>query len=250
MNALAIGGISFLCVFGGALAGMVLRTRLREYHLSEESRDIVKMGAGLIATLTALVLGLLVASAKASFDTQSSEVRQVAANVILLDRALAHYGPEAKEARELLRNNVADAVDRIWPAESSRAAQVQPSGGSETLYDKLQGLAPKNESQRSLQAQALKTVIDIGQTRLLLFAQKGSTISIPFLVVVIFWLTTIFASFGILAPRNALVFVTLFVCALSVSGALFLILELDRPFEGLIRIPSEPLRDALQQLGR
>ncbi len=205
---------------------------------------------GLIATMSALVLGLLVASAKSSFDTQRSELAQTSANFILLDRILAHYGPETKEARELLRRAAVGAIDRLWPENGPRPGQGQPTFAAEALYEKIQDLAPKNEKQRSLQAQALKTSIDLGQTRWLLFSQKGSAIPLPFLVVLIFWLTMLFTSFSLFAPPNVTVIVTLFVCALSVSGAIFLILELDRPFEGLIQISSDPLRNALEQLGR
>jgi hypothetical protein len=250
MSSMAISWVVFACVFGGALLGMLLRPVLHERHLGTDSKDLVRMGMGLIATMSALVLGLLIASAKSSFDAQRSELAQMSANVILLDRVMAHYGPEMKEPRDLLRHFVTSTLDRIWPEDPSRPAQVQPTGASEVLYDKIQELAPKNEAQRSLQAQALKTSIDIGQTRWLLFAQKGSSIPLPFLVVLVFWLTILFASFSLFAPPNVTVICTLLVCALSVSGAIFLILELDRPFEGLIQISSDPLRSALAQLGK
>jgi hypothetical protein len=250
MNSLAIGGIAFACVFGGALFGLFLRTRLREHHLSAESKDVVKLGIGLIATMSALVLGLLVASAKSSFDAQSSEVTHMAGNVVVLDRALAHYGPDAKEARQTLRSAVNGLLEQLWPTDGSQPSQGKPTLAGEAMYEKIQELKPKDESQRTLQAQALKIAVDIGQTRWLLYSQKGSAVSVPFLVVVIFWLTIIFGSFGLFAPRNIVVLVTLFVCALSVAGALYLVLELDRPFEGLIQISSEPLRNALEQLGR
>src|SRR5262249_50687591 len=158
----AVSGIAFACVFGGAVLGMLLRPRLREHHLSQESKDLVKTGVGLIATMSALVLGLLVASAKASYDTQRDEVTQMAANVVVLDRVLAHYGPEAKEAREQLRNNIAGAIDQMWQADGSGTSQAQPPVSAEALYDMVQDLAPKNDAQRALQAQALKSVIDLG----------------------------------------------------------------------------------------
>jgi hypothetical protein len=250
MSSMAISLIVFACVFGGALLGMFLHHLLPQRHLSTDSKDVVKLGMGLIATMAALVLGLLIASAKSSFDAQRSALAQMSANVILIDRVMAHYGPETKQPRDLLRRFVASTLDRIWPEDSSQPAQVQPTGEYEGLYDRIQELSPKSESQRSLQAQALKTSIDIGQTRWLLFAQRGSSIPPPFLVVLVFWLTILFASFSLFAPPNATVFTTLLVCALSVSGAIFLILELDRPFEGLIQISSAPLRNALEQLGK
>lgn len=250
MTSLEISAITFCCVFGGASLGLFLRPRLREHHLTPETKDLVKLGVGIIATMTALVLGLLVASAKSSFDAQRTEIGQMSANVVLLDRALAHYGPDAKEARQALRGATEGFIDQLWPAADSRASQAQPTTNGEVLYDKIQELRPKTDAQRSLQNQAIKTTTDLGQIRWLLFAQKSSAISIPFLTVVIFWLTVTFGSFGLFAPRNAVVFITLFLCSVSVAGALGLVVELDKPFEGLITISSEPLRNALAQLGK
>ncbi len=254
MSSLTISCIVFASVFGGTLIGMLLRARLPEQHLSAESKDLVKLGMGLIGTMTALVLGLLIASAKNSFDTQRNGLAQLSANFILLDRALAHYGPETKEAREMLRASVADMLQHTWPQENPQAgpaeAKMGTEGRYEGLYEKLQELTPKNDSQRALQAQALKTAADIAQTRWLLFTQKGSSIPTPFLVVMVCWLTLILGSFGLFAPPNATVFITLLVCALAVSSAVFLILELDRPFDGMIQISSAPLRAALAQLGK
>jgi hypothetical protein len=254
MSTLTISGIVFACIFAGALLGMLLRARLPEHHLSADSRDVVKLGMGLIGTMTALVLGLLIASAKSSYDTQRNGVAQLAANVIMLDRTLARYGPETKDTRELVRTSLADMLQRTWPEESPRSEQPEAKSGTEGryefLYDKLQELTPKNDVQRNLQAQALKTAADTAQMRWLLFSQKGSSIPTPFLIVMVSWLVLILASFGLFAPRNAISLLTLLVCALAVSSAIFLILELDRPFNGMIQISSAPLRGALTQLGR
>jgi hypothetical protein len=242
--------VVFASVIGGALLGILIRSFLPERQLTAESKDLVKLGMGLIATMSALVLGLLIASAKGSFDTQRNGLAQTSANIIFLDRVLAHYGRETKEARELLRRSVANLLEQIWPEDSSGPASVAPTAGSETLYEQIQELSPKTEAQRTLQAQALKTGIDIAQARWLLFAQRGSSIPTPFLVVLVFWLTILFASFSLFAPPNPTVLVTLLVCALSVSAATFVILELDEPFGGWIQISSAPLREALAQLGR
>lgn len=251
MIPIVTGAIVFACVFGGALLGILLRAALPEHHLNADSKDSVKLGIGLIATMAALVLGLLIASAKSSYDTQSQELVQLSANVVLLDRLMAHYGSETKQLRDLLRRGVLRVLDQIWPEDGSRATQLDPTAaGVEVLYDKILELAPQNDVQRSIQAQAAKVAIDLGQTRWLLFEQRGSSISMAFLTVLVFWLTIIFLSFGLFAPRNATVIVVLFVCALSVSGAIFLILELDRPFEGLIQISSAPMRSALAHLGQ
>ena len=248
MSSLAISAVVFACVFGGALLGMLLRAALPQHHLSPESKDGVKLGIGLIATMAALVLGLLIASAKSSFDSQRNELTQMSANVIFLDRVLARYGPETREAREGLRGAVVSALDRMWPEDRSRPVQVQGTSESEAVFDKLQQLAPKNETQRALQAQALKLGTDVAQTRWLLFAQRSSSIPLPFLVILVFWLTIIFASFSLFARLNLTLIVALLVFAISASAALFLILELGQPFTGLMRISDAPLRNALAPL--
>jgi len=243
--------IVFGCVFGGAMLGVWLRTILPEHHLNADTKEVVKLGVGLIGTMTALVLGLLVASAKGSFDTQRAELTQWSANVILLDRILAHYGPETAEIRGSLKVAVGRMVDQIWSkgGEETSATDSQLAR-REVMFDKLQELTPHNDSQRAIQSQAENMAIKLAETRWLLFEQSGSSISVPFLVVVVFWLTILFVSFGLFAPRNGTVIVTLLVSAMSVAGAIFLILELDHPFSGAIQISSAPVRSALAVLGK
>jgi len=250
MNSMTTGWLVFACVFGAALLGLFLRKSLPDDHLSGDSKDVVKLGMGLIGTMAALVLSLLISSAKGSYDIRSSEVAQLSANVMLLDRALAHYGPEAREARDLLRGSVAWVIDQTWPARSAGPSQPMPTAGAEAFYNAIQALSPQNDAQRSLQAQALTIGTSLGQTRWLLVGQSAHSIPRPFLVVLICWLAFIFGSFGLFARANTTVIAALFVCALSFSSAIFLILELDRPFEGLIQISSAPLREALGRLGQ
>ena len=251
MNPIVIRLLVFGCVFGGALFGMFLRRVLPEEHLSADSKDTVRIGMGLIGTLTALVLGLLVASGKSYYDTQSSELTEMSAEVVLLDRVLANYGPETKEDRDLLGGAIVRVLQGFWPEDSGQHPQALPTAaGGEVIFERIEGLSPKNDIQRSLQAQALNLGISIGKMRWMMFEQAGSSISIPLLAVLVFWLTAIFTSFGLFAPRNATALVTLFVCALSVSGAIFLILEMYSPFRGLMQISSVPLRNALAQLGQ
>jgi hypothetical protein len=206
---------------------------------------------GLLATMAALVLSLLVASAKSSYDTQSTGLAQLAGNVAFLDRVLAHYGPEAQEARGFLRRTVEIVLDQLSSGTGPGPADLNPSAdGADGLYEKIQALSPQNDSQRGLRADALRLLVDLGRTRALLLAQAGSSIPWPFLGILVFWVTAIFVSFGFFAPSNATVIATLFVCALSVSAAIFLILELDEPFHGLLRISDMPLRATLATLGR
>ena len=251
MSAMAIAWIVFACVFGGALLGMFLRSALPEKHLSGDTKEVVKVAIALIATMAALVLSLLISSAKSAYDTRSNELVQMSANLVVLDRALAHYGPETTDTRTLLRNTLAAAIERFWPTNGTRPAEASSTASPfETIYDQIEQLSPQNDYQRSLKTQALTTTTDLGHTRFLLFQALGSSIPVPFLVVIVFWLTIIFASFGLFAPANAIVTSVFVVCALSVSGALFLILELDRSYTGMIQVSSAPLRQALAHLGQ
>lgn len=250
MNSITLSVIVFVCLFGGALVGMFLRGVLPDEHLSAASRDLVKMGIGTIATMTALVLGLLVASAKNNYDTQSRELTEMSAKIVVLDRVLAHYGPEANHARELLRGALIYMIDSTWSGKHSEHSQMAaPRGGGEVLYDTIQDLSPQNDAQRSLQSRALNMAVDIGQTRWLMFQQEQTSLSRPLLIVVIFSFMIAFVSFSLHSPPNGTIIVTLLLCALSVSGAIFLVLEMYSPFSGVIQIPSDPLRTALSQLG-
>jgi hypothetical protein len=250
MSSVTTGWLVFACVFGGALLGKLLRRILPDHHLSGDSRDVVKLGMGLIGTMAALVLSLLISSAKGSYDIRSSEVAQMSANVTLLDRALAHYGQEASEARDLLRRSMAWIINETWPERSAGPSQPTPIAGADAFYDKIQALTPQNDSQRSLRAQAVAISSGLGQTRWLLVSQGAHAIPRPFLVVLVCWLAFILGSFGLLTRPNATVIVALFFCALSFSSAIFLVLELEQPFGGLIQISSAPMRAALERLGR
>lgn len=249
MSSQAVTLIVFVCVFGGALLGIVLRATLPEEQLSAASRDVVKLAMGTIATMTAVILGLLVASAKGYYDTQNSELTQMSARIVLLDRILAHYGPEAKPARNVLRDVAAGMLERLWRRDSP-PARAAPTASGEGLYDQIQALTPQDDSQRFGRSQALNLAMQVGETRWLMFEQASSSVSMPLLLVMIFSLSITFASFSLHAAPNPTVIVTLVLCALAVALTLFLILEMYSPFQGWIQIPSEPLRNALAQLGR
>ena len=251
MSSMTSSVIVFACVFGGALLGMLLRAVLPQAHLSSESKDVVRLGMGLVGTLTALVLGLLIASAKGSFDDQSKELTELAARVVLLDRLLAHYGSESAPARDLLRGAVGHVLETTWSASSLDPGSGRTQlTGQEALFDSIQKLSPKDDTQRSIRAHALQMVIDMGRTRWPMYEQRTTTVSPTLLIVVVFWLALILASFGLYAPINATVVASLAISALAVSGAIFLILEMYAPYDGLIQVSSAPLRAALAQLGQ
>jgi hypothetical protein len=248
MSPIATSAVVFLCVCSGATAGLVLRAALPDHHRSAESKDAVKAAMGLIGTISALVLGLLVASAKSHYDTQKEELTELSARVLLLDRVLAHYGPEANDSRALLKEISAANLDQFWGK-----GPLRPAPRGDVLYDRIAELSPKDDAQRMFQNQAAELIIQLGQTRTLMTAQSGQSgrsTSTPLLVIVVFWLTVNFVSFGLFASRNGTVLAALLVCALSVAGAVLLILEMDQPYEGLIRISDAPLRDVVSRLGR
>jgi hypothetical protein len=246
-----ISVILFVVLVGAALLGRRVHRYLPEAHLSADSRDSVKLAMGLVATMTALVLGLLVSSAKGTYDTARSEVIQMAAKVAFLDRVLALYGPEAAEARTELRTAIIDAVQRIWPTDRSGAAQLVPNQqAGDALYITVQRLSPHDDAQRTLKAQVATLMVDLGQLRSLLVAQSIPSISKPMLIILVSWLVVIFFGFSLLAPPNATTTLALIASAFSVACAIFLILELDQPFGGLIQIPSEPMINALERLAK
>jgi hypothetical protein len=238
MSSLTIGLISAGCIFGGALLGMWLRKVLPEHHLDAASKDTIKLGAGLLATLSALVLGLLVSSAKSSLDAMNPGITQAGAKILLLDHMLADYGPETKNVREQLRQIVASSIDRIWPGKGGTGGlqAVESLDDAGKLYKaKLRELTPTNDFQKSRLAQAVQISDDVLQTRLLLMEGQQANLPATFIVVLVFWLTGLFISFGLFAPSNGVVMTVLLICALSVSSAIFLILEMNRPLDGFIK---------------
>jgi hypothetical protein len=243
--------IVFGFVFGGSLFGLYLGAVLPEKQLNAESRGLLKLGMGLMGTMTGLVLGLQLGSAVSAFDLQQNDLTQISAKLILLNSALSHYGPETKSARELLRKSAVQKLELMWPKGIKKFGQWQPTSlESDEMYYSIQALSPTSEAQRAAKAQALSLLMDVGQTRWLMFEQQSNSASMPLLFVLAAWLTVMFVSLGIFAPRTIMAITTLFVCATSVSCAIFLILELHSPLGGLIRIPSDPLRHAILYLGQ
>jgi hypothetical protein len=254
LNSWLLSLIVFVCLSGGACLGMRLRARLPAHHLDDGTKDVVRVAMGLVATMAALVLGLLVASAKSTYDDAISEFNKISADLVLLDASLAQYGTETKDARDLLGRTATALLGRTWVQKASQAPKLddqQTTWQGRELYRKIQELVPQNDMQRRLQAQALDICQSLGSMRWLLAAQQeGTAIPMPFMLILIFWLAALFASFGLFAPANATAIVAVELCALSVSTAILLILELARPFNGIIQISSAPLRDAIAQLGQ
>lgn len=249
MEPVSIGFGVFLVIFGSALLGMLAARRLPNHHLTSESRDAIKLATAIIGTLSALALGLLIASAKRSFDDAGAELRTTAARILLLDRVLVHYGPEASDMRGLLvqvlqRRQAEVAGGALDNTSLNDGLDIEP------VQQGLRNLAPKTDGQRWLQSRALQLSGQIAETRWLRPETESGGFPSVFIFIIAFWLALLFASFGLLAPRNATVITFLLVSAVSVAGALVLIIDMDHPYLGFIRVSDEPLRLALERLAR
>jgi hypothetical protein len=248
MSALLVGLIVFCVSFAGALAGMVLHGKLPLHHKAADATDAVKLVMGLVATIAALVLSLLIATAHTTYDTQESEVQTLGIHVVQLDRVLVRFGPDAAEARKLLRAIVVAQLQRIWPNDGAETVNLRApiaSDASEELLERVVNLPATTDAQRYGKNRALDLLVQLEETRRLLYEQAGGSLSWPFFVILVFWLLVLFIGFGFITRWNATVLAAFFVGALSVAGAIFLILEMNRPYSGLMQISSAPIREAL-----
>ena len=252
MSSRDIALIIFACIFGSALLGFLLGKILPHRHLDSDSKDIVKLATGLIATMSALVLGLLVSSAKGTFDQANSELMHMAVRTVVLDRVLSAYGSEANEIRMRVKNGYTTATHQLLSGDENQQAQLEtPEAYSrlEMVQSEIRALSPKNDEQRGLQARAINLTGELANSRWLLVMQRRGSISTPMMVVMVFWLSIVFAAWGIFSPRNLTVATALFASALAVSGAVFLILEMDRPLSGWVRVSAAPMQMAISHLG-
>ena len=253
MDSTTVGLISIGCIFAGSVLGLALQRLLPSHHLSKETQDVVKLSAGTIATLTALVLGLLVSSAKSSFDTINSSMVQTSVKIIVLDRALASYGPETKPAREQIKRSVAALIEMLWPQEKAGTpvlTAIERATGGDQVRTELRKLTPATDEQRQILAQAQQILGDVAQIRWLAIEQAQNQLPLALLVILIFWLTLLFVSFGMYAPPHLTSIIVMFVGACAVSAAIFLVLELNRPLDGMIKVSSAPMMHALRQMGQ
>jgi hypothetical protein len=244
MSSVALSILTLGCI----IAGLLLGSLLPGHKLNSDTKEAIRLGTGLIGTIAALVLGLLIASAKSSFDTQTGQVRQITANILLLDVLLLEYGPDAANARVALRKQTESLVEHIWNQDPDARATFKVTPEGLALYEQTQALKPTTDAQRNIQARAIQLISDSAQTRLLLFTQGQNPIPLPFLAILVVWLTILFASFSMFAQPSPIVIGTLGLLALSATGAIYLVLELGQPFSGLLMIPSQPLAHALPPL--
>jgi hypothetical protein len=248
MNSIVVSSIIFACVFAAAVVGMVVR--VPEEHLGSDAKDVVRLATGLVSTMAAIILGMLVSSAKSSYDARKNDVAEMSSEIVNIDRLLGRYGPETADLRAEFRQTVEFGLYRIWPKQASLHAELRPGDRGEILAAKLEQLAPNNDRQASIKTQVMSLLVTARQTQWLLFLKvEQNAVPLPLLVVLVAWLASIFLSFGLFAAPNSTTIVTLALSALAVSAAIFIILEMDTPFSGVLRISPEPVLEALRQMG-
>jgi hypothetical protein len=250
MSPIFVAALVAVFMMAGALSGGFLRRHLASHHFDEESKDVVKLGLGFLATLSALVMGLVVSSSKASYDTKAEMIHTSAALIIQLDSNLRSIGPEADPARQALQNAVGSTIHQLWG--NGRETTGAPSDTNKREVGQLQkmllGLSVKNEMQREAQANALKALSELARINAVAFTQRGSDVMAPLLVVVTCWMMLTVLGWNLFAPSNLMVMAVNLVCSLSVASAIFLILEMDQPFNGVVGISDAAMRTALFKL--
>jgi hypothetical protein len=255
MDSVVTALIVFAVIVTSTLVGALLRSRIPTEQVTGETWSSVSLGIGFIATMAAIVLGLLVASAKGSYDTKREELQTAAAKVIVLDRTLRQYGPETQPIRAMLQEAIKARSDMQWVAEEStseHSAAAAPDAlyGYEQLWLALRTLAPANDMQRALQVRGLDLIDQLGQLRWQLIAQSSDSISRPLLFSLVTWLAVIAGCAAVFAPRHRMMLVVAVLCALAISGTIFLVMELYNPFGGVMRVSNAPIQTAIDLLSR
>jgi hypothetical protein len=251
MNGLAIGLVVAACVFAGGVAGTLLDRVLPPEHLSNDSRDVVMLGTGMLSVLASLVLGLLIATAKSAYDTKDADMRSFATDIVSLDETLRQYDDGALSARRALRDYATTLLDDVWlnrHPHPDLVASPEALGLLERAQGEIRTLKAANDDQRRLVDEAVAAGATLQRRRWLLIEEAGPSVRVAVIVILICWITAIFVSFGMRAPRNPTVYASFLVCALAMGSAFFLIVELDRPFEGVLRISSRPVTNAIANI--
>jgi hypothetical protein len=251
LSSIILGAIVLACLFGASMIGILVRSRLPAHHLDSESKDAIRLSTAVVGTLSALALGLLIASANTVYNNAEAELRTSVARVLLLDRVMAHYGPETADVRSRLHRLVEDRLVQGWGTAAQRAG-IDPydeTQGIEPIQVELRNLTPVTEPRRLLQARALEVSGLLAEAHWMLIESSSEGLPTAFLVILVFWLTWLFLTFGLQAPANLTVIGVMLVCSLSVAGAVFLVVDMAHPYLGIIHVSDGPLRAALAHIG-
>lgn len=239
-----------LVMMAGALGGALLRKHLPSRHFDAETMEVVKLGLGFLATLSALVMGLVISSSKASYDARAEMVHSTAALIIQFDASLWQIGPEAEPIRQVLKEELRSTMKRVWKARGV-VDMPDPAASKQVVVhlDKmLFELSVSGEMQRQAMANAFQQLAELSRINASAFTQHGSDVIMPLLAVVVCWMMLNVGGWNLFAPANRMVMGVNLICSLSVASAIFLILELDQPFNGVISISDAPMRAALVRL--
>ncbi|MCE9587272.1 MAG: hypothetical protein K8R57_03040 [Verrucomicrobia bacterium] len=254
MNSYLVASVAFLCIFGGALIGMLIQRFIPAHHLSKDSHESVKLGAGLIATMAALILGLLVSSSKGTYDRVNVLINDAAANTISLDRTLRNFGPEAAPLRKLLLDRIIIVRNDVWPEDNKVLNKGSAVFKQEsTIISLIKDIASLNASDLGsiqMKNNALSIASDLNKERWQITVESSSKLPLLLVVIPVFWITFLTFVYGIFAPRNGTVLAVLFFCSVSIAGAIFLICEMSMPLDGSIKVPSQPFQTALELISR
>ena len=248
MNTITISLLVSAVVFAGGLAGLFLNRLLPQDHLTTDTQDVVRLGIGMLSVLASLVLGLLIATAKTSYDSTEHAIRSYAAELALLNETLRDYGGEASVSRDVLRSYTERLLEDGWPKNGARQATLDDEKADQLLErvrDTIRAMKPVDTAQRSLQNQAIDINLNLLRQRWLLIEQQGPNVQRTVVAILVSWVTVIFASFGLNAPRNSTVVSAFLLCSLAIGGAIFLILDMDHPLDGVMRISSLPIQNVL-----
>jgi len=248
MSTITISLLVSACVFAGGLAGLFLNRLLPQDHLTTDTQDVVRLGIGMLSVLASLVLGLLIATAKTSYDSTEHAIRSYAAELALLNETLRDYGGEASVSRDVLRSYTERLLEDGWPKNGARQAALDDEKADQLLErvrDTIRAMKPVDTAQRSLQNQAIDINLNLLRQRWLLIEQQGPNVQRTVVAILVSWVTVIFASFGLNAPRNSTVVSAFLLCSLAIGGAIFLILDMDHPLDGVMRISSLPIQNVL-----
>jgi hypothetical protein len=225
---------------------------LPEEHRTTDTRDIIRLAIGMISILASLILGLLTASAKQTYDSADTQLRAYAADIIILDETLRDYGPQADPVRAMLRDYTQRAVRNTWPDPSAGPPGPLEDAAAgdrlEAVMHMTTALQAATADQRMFRAQAIGLADSLLRARWTLLVNQSGTINPILLVIMVIWITMIFLSFGMFAPRNATIVIAFAICSVSIGTSIFLILEMDTPFDGVIMVSGNAMRSALAHL--
>ena len=250
MSSWSIMGLTFASIFCSALMGFVLRAIVHEHHRSSATQEVIKLAAGIVVTMTALVLGLLIATTKQGFDAKAAEVRTFVVNITLIDRSMRHYVPSLLPERQVLATFVQAMLDRLWAADPGKFTGTDALEALDKVRDRVRNLDPQSGAQKFQQARVMSVSDTLMQTSNELLESTDSTIPTPMLVVVVIWLSVIFLGFGLFSPFNPLSGGALAAGAAAVSMSMFLIVEMNTPFNGFITIPQRQMEQALAEINQ